>query len=345
MSSMNHPHLSIVVTSRNDNHGGDMVKRMKYFLQTLYALAPRQKMGLEVVFVEWNPPSSRPLLKEALPLPPKNLDHFELRYVVVPSSLHGTLDNSDKLSMFQMIAKNVGVQRAKGQFVLCTNVDVIFSEALFDRLFSGILQKNRLYRANRVDVPKDIPGDLSHSELLAFCESNEIQRMGKNALYPEISDTTPWYFSFPFFGWFLSLPKKCSRFLGRESISSRYARMDTDACGDFTLMHKDHWMSIRGYIELEAYSIHIDSLLLYYALALEIEQHIFASKACIYHISHSSGWELQDPKEKLFWDIRQPKLDWSTADRFGRHIVEHELQYVNNEDWGLADHDLEEYTY
>ena len=74
------------------------------------------------------------------------------------------------------------------------------------------------------------------------------------------------------------LTQKCSRFLGRESLSSRYARMDTDACGDFTLMHKDHWMSIRGYIELEAYSIHIDSLLLYYALALEIEQYIFPSK-------------------------------------------------------------------
>ena len=102
-----------------------MVKRMKYFLQTLYALAPRQDMGVEVVFVEWNPPSSRPLLKEALPLPPKNLEHFELRYVVVPSRLHGTLDNSDKLSMFQMIAKNVGVRRAKGQFVLCTNVDAV----------------------------------------------------------------------------------------------------------------------------------------------------------------------------------------------------------------------------
>ena len=140
MSSMNNPHLSIVVTSRNDNHGGDMAKRMKYFLQTLYALAPRQQMGLEVVFVEWNPPPSRPLLKEALPLPPKIwiILSYAMWWFLLAFM---ELDNSDKLSMFQMIAKNVGVQRAKGQFVLCTNVDVIFSEALFDALFSAFFKK------------------------------------------------------------------------------------------------------------------------------------------------------------------------------------------------------------
>ena len=96
--------------------------------------------------------------------------------------------------------------------MLCTNVDVIFSEELFDALFSGILQKNRLYRANRVDVPKDIPGDLSHSELLAFCRGNEIQRMGKNALYPEISDTTPWYFLCLFLAGFYPYPKNVVAF-------------------------------------------------------------------------------------------------------------------------------------
>ena len=47
-----------------------------------------------------------------------------------PSVLHRRLKYADRLPLFQMIAKNVGIRRAKGQFVLATNIDILFSDEL-----------------------------------------------------------------------------------------------------------------------------------------------------------------------------------------------------------------------
>ena len=53
-----------------------------------------------------------------------------VRIITVPSHLHQQLRYSEHLPLFQMIAKNVGIQRARGEFVLVTNIDVLFSRQL-----------------------------------------------------------------------------------------------------------------------------------------------------------------------------------------------------------------------
>ena len=44
------------------------------------------------------------------------------------------LKASERLPLFQMIGKNVGIRRSRAPFVLATNVDIIFSDALFSFL-------------------------------------------------------------------------------------------------------------------------------------------------------------------------------------------------------------------
>ena len=54
------------------------------------------------------------------------------------------------LPLFQMIAKNVGIRRARGEFVLATNIDVLFSDELMVRIAQRDLRADRLYRCDRL---------------------------------------------------------------------------------------------------------------------------------------------------------------------------------------------------
>jgi hypothetical protein len=71
-----------------------------------------------------------------------------------------------------MMAKNVGIRRARGQFVLVTNVDILFSDELMAFLASRRLDGNRLYRIDRHDVMADVPGEASVDDQLAYCRSH-----------------------------------------------------------------------------------------------------------------------------------------------------------------------------
>ncbi len=42
-----------------------------------------------------------------------------------------------------MIAKNVGIRRARGAFILCTNIDILFSDALFRLLADRTFDRTR----------------------------------------------------------------------------------------------------------------------------------------------------------------------------------------------------------
>jgi hypothetical protein len=58
-----------------------------------------------------------------------------------------------------MIGKNVGIRRARGQFVLATNVDILFSDELAEYLASRRLERGRMYRSDRYDAMSDVPAD------------------------------------------------------------------------------------------------------------------------------------------------------------------------------------------
>ena len=60
------PVLSVVVAARNDNHGGDLLRRMQLFVGCLDTLCERHGLAAELVLVEWNPPADRPPLSAAL---------------------------------------------------------------------------------------------------------------------------------------------------------------------------------------------------------------------------------------------------------------------------------------
>src|SRR5437879_11244136 len=63
------PEFSFVATSRNDDHGGDVLRRTQSFVERLAEQCERHRGAAELVLVEWNPPPSRAGLIEVLGWP------------------------------------------------------------------------------------------------------------------------------------------------------------------------------------------------------------------------------------------------------------------------------------
>src|SRR5436190_21382668 len=124
------PYVSVVMTTRNDDHGGDPLKRLQAFVNTFDAQCRRTGLDAEVVVVEWNPPPDRLRLRDLIRVPAPSA--FAIRFVEVPPELHARLPHADVLPLFQMIGKNVGIRRARGRFILSTNIDIISSNELVE---------------------------------------------------------------------------------------------------------------------------------------------------------------------------------------------------------------------
>src|SRR5437763_8576922 len=104
--SQGEPLLSVVVTSRNDDHGGSLLRRMQTFVNALAGQCRRHGLAAELVVVEWNPPPGRPRLADALRWP-AGPGPCAVRVVEVPAAVHRRLRHADALPLFQMIGKNV----------------------------------------------------------------------------------------------------------------------------------------------------------------------------------------------------------------------------------------------
>lgn len=336
-------YLSIVATTRNDNHGGDLLKRTQAFINSVYVQAKKFRFPVELIIVEWNPPADKPLLKDVLNQPPKDVP-VSLRIIVVPKEVHATYRFSDALPLYQMIAKNVGIRRAKGEFVLCTNIDILFSDESFKMFAARNFRSGKFYRANRCDIPREVMQHDSLDEQLKYAKKNIIRRLGNTPGHEALRGPS-FIFTFPNVA---KLLNSMLVWVWRITHPGQFAHFVIDfmACGDFTLMSKEDWMKIDGYAELDMYSIHVDSMGLWSACALGMEQVIFPPKACVYHIDHDNGWESEDIIQTLRFISDKPSLDYSIVHRAGMKMVETGKNWgLNKENWGWADEVFDEYVF
>lgn len=339
------PYLTIVATSRNDGHGGDILKRMRLFVGGLIAQANRHRLPAELIVVEWNPPESHPPLRDVLPRPAAG-DLLTLRYVVVPGELHRRYRRAREIPLFQMIAKNVGIRRARGEFVLCTNVDLLFSDELFAALAAGNLARDTFYRANRCDVPDGIDPGWDIGTQLAWCGKNVIRRMGMDPRFKNFNlEHVGLGHDALYKRWLLNkLVRGLQMLWPPEKI--KYYQLDSFACGDFTLMSREAWLRIGGYLELDLYSIHIDTLGLVSAASLGLRQHVFRGAACTYHVDHPLGWSSMSPVEKIRFLEERPGIDYGLVVEAGLYALRRkEGLPLNPPDWGFAEHDFEEHVF
>jgi len=333
------PRLSIVATSRNDDHGGHLLQRMQWFIDALAWNAVRRGLSIELLLVEWNPPADRPPLAEVLEWrAPEAKDGLTVRIVTVPGALHQRLVAGGGLPMMQMIAKNVGIRRASGENVLATNIDIILSPQLFDAA-TAALGSGSLWRADRYDVVFPFPPEVTTvEEALAFCDLHPLRYERRDGIYyPGHGRTLPIFQGLSDYAWWQtktvlrrvahrqrqasSSPSVPPR-LKHETPSGRspgdLARhaadrlaalyglavlpaLNVNASGDFTLLSRHDWWELRGYPEWVVHSLHLDTIFLHQVFAAGLAFVDFEPPAVAYHLEHAegSGWTPEGHEQHL----------------------------------------------
>jgi hypothetical protein len=104
--------------------------------------------------------------------------------VEVPADIHRQFKNAEDIALHQLIAKNAGIRRARGEFVLATNPGIVLSAELMRFLAERRLEQRTIYRIDRHDVSSDIPGGATSDQLLAFCESHVLRVFTAEGAFP-----------------------------------------------------------------------------------------------------------------------------------------------------------------
>lgn len=301
------PYLSIVVVARNDNYGGDFTSRLQTFVTNTIGLCDRERLDSELILVEWNPPCDRPPLREAVDW--EQPSHCRVRIVTVPDAIHASIENPAGLALFEFIGKNTGIRRARGTYVLSTNADIVFGSGLIEFLAKKRLRAGSFYRIDRRDVRAPLPPGLPIDRVQRYCRRNVVRVHRYWASY----DRRPLHRCWPIVKFFL---------IGLRD--SPPGAPHTNASGDFLLMHREHWLSLRGYPELErkGRAHHIDSLLVLAAGVAGLEQAILRGRKRLYHQDHGRPEAAKPASADVARALEELRL--------GRRIA------FNDEAWGLG---------
>lgn len=349
------PYLSVIAASRNDDHGGDPLHRTQIFINTFARQCEKYRLPAELIIVDWNPVNGFPGLAAVLTLPPEI--HFcRGKVITVPTALHQQLKYSEKLPFFQMIAKNVGIRRAQGQFILATNIDIIFSNELIQFLAKQALNVHKLYRVDRNDIHGGLTKEASLDEVINYAWANPIRAHRRyqpenlvNNLYENdafLRHCHPHQHCL--------VQQEGVKIVQQEEVwqvqPDRWVNMShlhTNACGDFTLLSREGWLTIRGYPEFEAYSFNIDSMGMIAAHYGGYEEVSLLPPCVCFHIEHAigSGWS-PEGSQLLFNRLNNSGVlspEWPVLIPLVEEMRERgEPLPFNYSRWGLADFDLPE---
>ena len=341
------PYLSVVISSRNDDHGDNLLRRMQVSLNGLLEQLEKNRIESELIMVEWNPPADKPPLKDVIKWP-NLLRYCTVRVIVVPYSIHQRYRGSDKMPMIREVAVNCGIRRARGQFILPGAIDLLYSEELMSYIAARSLRVDEEYRIDRRDVEKGVVQFDTLKEQLEYCKKNTIR----------INSHTP------------PVPR-------RWWHGSDLPNLHTNAAGDFQLLSKSYWHLLRGYSEdfLFAYG---DGLFCHMAYAAGAREVILNDNMHLYHIDHEDkfidkiertrlpyeNWLSSFPlpiwfNSKIMGLYRMflslfsyklkssvygiPTLDYTEYRRIAREMVAgRRPYYLNDGNWGLGKDNLEE---
>lgn len=253
------PYLSVVLASRNDSYAGGMLQRLQVFVDAFLDQTERFALPSELILVDWNPPEGKALWN-ALTWPASST-WCTVRGITVPPTLHVTVPFHTVLPILIHRARNVGVRRARGAFILPTSADILFSDDLIQEFGKRQLDAGVVYRIARHDVPAAALEIAGHRERLRYCETHVVQVHQRDKSY------------------------------NRPGLPQLF----TNAAGDFTLMSRASYAALRGIPEEREYhSAHFDGALCFMAYAAGMPEIVFTDPCRIYHVDHGEpSWKLR----------------------------------------------------
>lgn len=137
------PSVTAVVVGRNDDYMPDFRQRLEATIEW-----NARHLADEVIFVEWNPPTTRGLLAEGL----AKRFPFLRAYVVAPE-IHQSICENPRIAVLEFHAKNVGIRRATTDWVLATNADAALGLDTVRALLHTPLSEDVVWTTERFDIP------------------------------------------------------------------------------------------------------------------------------------------------------------------------------------------------
>jgi hypothetical protein len=297
---MTTPYLSVVIVGRNDTYGVNFLDRLNTFVRSLDHQVKDYSDLLELIVVEWNPLADRAPLKDVI-FQPNNL---ELRVITVSSEIHNSINHPTPVLEFY--GKNVGIRRARGEFVLTTNPDIIFTDQLIEEFSQRRLQPEYVYRTDRYDFVSDGIDQVDPSNYVEFALSKTFQA----------HITHDHGYSSPEF----QAPDSLEQLPHTPALNSA---LHANGCGDFILAARSAFFLARGMYEGTVHRYHNDSFSLLRLAFANLKQALFTTPLCIFHQHHE-----RRPVEEA-WDPAKATAIGSSA---------------GNVNWGLNSVDLVEWS-
>lgn len=289
------PYLSLVLATSNDSYGNLAISQSRCLALLQHQLEQR-RIESEIIVVEYNPPAEQRPLADTLAVD-RSGRYATIRVVTVPAARHERqFRYSDSQRFHHGFAVNIGVRRARGEFVVIRAVDHVYSDSLVDWLAERRLVDGEIYRCDRIDVDGSVLDALepsNYGRISQICAERILIRHAPLRV-------DPWY----------HIPD-----------------LHTNAAGDFLLMSRRLWLKTGGWKEKKGTPaidwLDWDSLVLHAAHALGGRQVMLSDDCCVYKIAHrqrtvdrvQQAWSA---RAKAFEDSlkrRQWKPFWQNAAR------------------------------
>ena len=291
--------ISAVIVSRNDNYGGHLNERATYALNSAIDSFD------EVFYIDWNSDNGSMLYEIEKDLQFKG----NLHHIVIPPAIASQLTNYDPQAQkcCEVLARNIGIRRATGDYIVSTNIDIIQPKR--EDILKLIEQKGSVdffttisRREVEWDYIKEFQGgDYNFANWSAFRDDAYKTSVPRNKL----EKTAP---------------------------GDEYSIIN--CCGDFQLAPANVWHAIKGFEEELIYPLFADTnvqkkaKLKGYKLTGQFDPPLF-------HINHGSkGWGgggFADGINKKQNDIRR--------------AVVNQQESTNPDTWGFSDIDIEYETF
>lgn len=244
--------VTAVIVSRNDNYGGHLNERATYAINSAIGTYD------EVIYVDWNSETHSLLwdIKDNLQLK-GNLKHF-----VIPPKAASQLTNYDSNAQkcCEVLARNIGLRRAEGDWKVSTNIDIIHPSR--ESLESAInnLNKDTFYTISR-----------RHADwkMIKEFHGGDMKFEDWAPLRDHLTENSE------------------ERHFDEKTVSGDDYSI-INCCGDYQIASKEVWNDIRGMEEDLIYSLYADT-----NVQKKAVMHGFGLKAlyepALFHIEHGKG--------------------------------------------------------
>lgn len=284
-----------ITVCRNDGYKDDK-RGLIHFLSALETFD-------EVIYIDWNSPLDKGSYLynfiDQLPITGK------FKHIIIPPDVARLLtrDDSKAQKCCESIARNIGIRRAEGDWIVSTNLDIIIPKKDdLDEIISK-LDKNTFYTISRREAPKEL-----------------IEKYGND--WKNLRDVL-----------YNTIPPRY--FPAQVTPNDKYSLIN--CCGDFQLAHRDVWEKIKGFEENMIYACYSDSNVQKKAVLENCNLQILYSPP-LFHMEHGSYFTKEDgtrtsDQGNYSGDSQAYNDPWYWIEYFNKS--------ENDENWGLKDIEIE----